>query len=245
MPDWLPDLALGVGASIPDILPIDAQLVFSRWFRVRLFYGPEMPFKARVEMPSDVISTKNGVAVANPDFIIRMNASYGPSYGVEAMVFPLANSFFLAGGMSVRTFQLEGKAKSGVLVCSVIEAAKEPPCGDPNARLTTRTELEIRARAKTESNLMRMSAGFLWQIAESGYFSIYAGMAKPYAIRRKVSITTGIDSHGGEGDGAISGALAQVKIDKEAELEKKALKEIAPYDNKTIPILGIGGGIQF
>jgi len=242
---WMPDLAFGVGVNIPEVLPLDAHLVFGRWFRLRFFYGPPMPFKARVEMPSDLISAKNGVAVANPDFVIRMNAVYGPSYGVEAMVFPFVNSFFIAGGISARSFQLSGTAKSGVLVCSEIEAAKEPPCGDPSARLTTRTELVVTAKAKTSSNLLRLSTGWLWQIADSGFFSVYAGAARPVGIRRKVSVTTGIDSHGGEGNEAISGALAQLKVDKESELESKALKEMAPYDEKTVPILGIGGGIQF
>ena len=243
--DWVPELAVGIGANIPEILPIDAHLVFAKWFRLRLFYSPEIPFKARVEMPSDVISTKNGVAVANPDFIIRMNASYGPSYGAEAMVVPLANSFFLSGGMSVRAFKLEGNARSGILVCSNIEAAKEPPCGDPEARLTTRTELVVSAKAKTQSTLLRASAGWLWQIADSGFFSIYGGLARPIGNKRTADVTTGIDSKGGDSNEEVPSALARVKVEKEAELEAKALKEMEPYDKKVIPILGLGGGFHF
>lgn len=243
-PWYMPRVALGVGLNVPELVPIESYFFFGRYFGLRLFYAPPIPFNIRVEMPSDVISTKKGIAVANPDFEVRFKATYGAHYGAEALYFPLGGSFFLASGVSHRRMRLVGDAKSPVLVCSLIEAAKEPPCGDPNAAIRTRTELEVHAEAETTALLVRAAVGGFWHVGSWGYFMVNAGATKPTKINRDVTVTTELDA-GGEQDEEVKGALAQVKAEREADLKDKAIKEMRPVEEKILPIFGIAAGVRF
>ncbi len=241
---YVPRVALGVGLNVPELLPVEGYFFFGRHFGVRLFYTPPIPFNIRVEMPSDVISTKKGIAVANPDFDIRMKATYGAHYGAEALYFPFGGSFFLASGVSHRRMRLVGDAKSPVLVCSIIEAAKDPPCGDPNASIRTRTELGIKADAETTALLVRAAVGGFWNVGSFGYFMMNAGVTKPTHIERRVKVTTELDTPEEE-DEEVKGALAQVKSEREADLHDKALAAMKPVEEKILPIFGIAAGVRF
>jgi hypothetical protein len=239
----VPRAALGIGLNVPELVPVEGWLFFGRYVGLRFFYTPPMPFKIRIEMPSDVISTKNDVAVANPDFTIRMKAVYGAHYGAEALVFPWGGSFFLAGGLSHRRMHLTGEAKSPILVCSLIEAAKEPPCADPEARIETATQLEIKASVETTALLARASVGWFWHVGRTGYFMANAGATKPTHVRRTVHVTTAVDTP--SQDDSISDAVQQVKTERERDLEDKAVVAMRPVDQKALPILGIAAGIRF
>ncbi len=243
-PWYQPRMALGVGLSVPELLPIEGYFFFGKYAGLRLFYTPPMHFNIRVEMPADVVSTKKGVAVANPDFDIRFKATYGAHYGAEAMVFPFAGSFFLASGLSHRRMKLVGDAQSPVLVCSIIEAAKDPPCGDPNASIRTRTELAIHADAETSALLARGAIGGFWNVGSFGYFMVNLGATKPVKVYRDVKVTTDLDTPEAE-DEEVKGALAQVKSEREADLDAKAVKAMRPVDEKLLPIFGIAAGVRF
>ena len=242
-PWYQPQFAFGVGLNLPEILPLEGYLFFGKYFALRAFYTPPMPFNIRIEMPSDVISTKKGIGVANPDFTIRLKATYGAHYGIEALGFPFGGSFFVMAGASHRRMRLVGGAKSPILVCSLIEASKEPPCGDPNASIQTRTELEIKADIETEALLTRAGLGWFWHIGSSGYFMFNAGGTRPSRIQRKVDVEANLDTPA-TSDEDITGALAQVKAEREADLEDKAVREMRPVDEKILPILGIAAGIR-
>lgn len=243
-PWWQPRSAIGVGLNFPELIPFEGYLFFGRYFGLRLFYTPPLPFNIRVEMPADVISTRRQVGVANPDFTIRLKATYGAHYGAEALVFPFGGSFFIATGVSHRSMRLIGDAKSPILVCSLIEAAKEPPCGDPAARIETQTELEIKADARTTALLTRASVGWFWDVGSWGYLMFNAGVTKPSHIRRNVKVEANLDQPSTV-DEEVSGALAQVKAEREADLAEKAKNEMRPVDQKMLPILGLAAGIRF
>jgi hypothetical protein len=242
--DWyVPRVAIGAGLNVPELLPFEAYLLFGKYFAIRTFYTPVLPFNIRIEMPADVISTKKGIGVANPDFTIRMRAEYGAHYGAEAMYFPFGKSFFLAAGASHRRMRLTGDAKSPILVCSLIEAAKDPPCADPDARLQTQTELQISADATTTALLGRGAIGGFWHVGRFGYFMMNLGYTKPLRIRRNVEVVTNVDGPSSN-DPEITGAIAEVKAEREAELEKKALQEMRPVEERPLPIFGIAAGIR-
>ncbi len=161
-PWYKPRFAIGGGLNVPELTPISGYMIFGKYFALRAFYSPPIPFKIRVEMPSDIISTKKKIGVANPDFTIRFKASYGPQYGFEGLVFPTGGTFFISAGGSFRQIDLRGETKSPLYVCSLIEAAKDPPCGDPEKRLTTSTEIELSAEARSTALLARGGAGWMW-----------------------------------------------------------------------------------
>ncbi len=240
---YIPRFAFGAGLNVPELVPFEAYALFGKYFAIRSFYTPILPFNVRIEMPADVISTKKGIGVANPDFTIRMKAEYGAHYGAEAMIFPFGQSFFIAGGGSYRRMRLQGAAQSPILVCSLIEAAKDPPCADPSTRLQTQTELGIAADATTTAILGRAAIGGFWHIGRYGYFMMNLGYTKPLRIRRDVDIETTVDGPSST-DQDISGAIAEVKSEREIELEKKALQEMRPVEEKPLPIFGIAAGVR-
>lgn len=242
---WLPRAALGLGFNVPEIAPVEGWLFFGRYAALRLFYTPVLPFNIRVEMPSDVVSTKKGIGVANPDFVIRLKAYYGPHYGAELAVFPMGGSFYIFAGASHREMRLTGSAKSQILICSLIEVAKDPPCGNPAAALRPETQLGVTADARAEALLARGGLGFFWHVGPWAYVNLSLGVSKPRVVRPYVKVVTSLDSPAeGEEDQDITGALAEVKKEREADLERKALKEMRPVTEKTLPILGLTAGIR-
>ncbi len=243
-PWYQPRTALGVGLNVPELVPIEGYFFFGKYAGLRLFYAPPMRFNIRVEMPSDVISAKKGVVVANPDFEVRFKATYGAHYGAEAMVFPFAGSFFLSSGLSHRRMKLVGDAHSPVLVCSLIEGAKEDPCSDPAASIRTRTELRVHADAETTALLARGAIGGFWNVGSFGYFMVNLGASKPLKVYRDVTVTTELDTPQEEEE-EVKGALAQVKSEREDELNEKAVKAMRPVDEKLLPIFGIAAGVRF
>ncbi len=240
---YLPRFAVGAGLNVPELIPFEAYMLFGKYFAIRGFYTPILPFNVRIEMPADVISTKKGIGVANPDFTIRMKAEYGAHYGAEALIFPFGQSFFVAGGGSYRRMRLQGAAQSPILVCSLIEAAKDPPCADPATRIETQTELGISADATTTAMLARAAIGGFWHIGRYGYFMMNLGYTKPIKIRRDVDIETNVFGPSSS-DQEITGAIAEVQSEREIELEKKALQEMRPVEEKPLPIFGIAAGIR-
>lgn len=241
---WMPQFAIGAGLNVPEFVPIESYLFFGKYFAIRGFYTPPLPFNIRVEMPSDVISTQNGVGVANPDFEIRFKMRYGPHYGFEGLFFPTGKSFFIGGGASFRQVELDGEAKSPVYVCSLVEAYKEPPCGDPSARLQTETEIDIKAQAVSAAHLARASTGWMWDVGRTGYTTLYAGYSRPFRVKSNVNVQVDLDSPGSS-DEELSGALGALREEKEQDLRGKALKEIEPSTAKGIPIVGFSLGVRF
>jgi len=243
-PWFKPRFALGGGVNLPEFVPIEAYMFFGKYFAIRGFYTPPLPFNIRVEMPSDILSTKKKIGVANPDFTIKFKAVYGPQYGFEGLYFPTGKSFFVSGGGSFRQIELSGHTKSPLYVCSLQEVAKNPPCGDESKRLTTSTQIELAADTITTSLVARGAMGWMWDVGRVGYFTLYGGYAKPFNIKKNASITANLDSPQTE-DEALTGALEQFKAEKEAELRDKALSEIGPSTEKPLPILGISFGVRF
>ena len=241
---FAPQLSLGLGAAFPDVAPVDVGLIFGKWFRLRMFWAPPVPFRIRVEMPSDVISTNNSIGVANPDFLINLKAVWGPSLGAEALVFPFGGSFFIAGGVSHRELTIRGSASSPILICSLAEAAQDPPCGRSDAALVTRTKLGVSADARSSALLLRTSLGGFWEFPGGFYLTSWLGTAKPTRVRRSVKADAKVESPAGDNDD-INTALAAVRTEKARELEEKAKDEIAPHDQKRMLLLGVGMGWVF
>ena len=69
------------------------------------------------------------------------------------------------------------------------------------------------------------------------------GYTKPLRIRRDVAVETTVDGPSSS-DQEISGAIAEVKNEREIELEKKAMQEMRPVEEKPLPIFGIAAGIR-
>lgn len=242
--DYEPKFSFGLGANLPEIFPFESHIFLGPYVALRLFYTPPLPKKIRVEMPSDVISAKNGLAVVNPDITIPLELTYGPHYGIEGYIFPFGGSFFVGGGVSFRKIRLKGDAKSPIKLCSVIEALKEPPCGNDDTAITTKLQLELSADAVTSASLVRTAAGWYWLVGDSFYFTTSFGLARPTGIKRSMTVVASVDAPGAASE-VLEDALVAYKKEKEAEMEQKALKEIQPVEERILPILGVSFGLRF
>ena len=130
------------------------------------------------------------------------------------------------------------------ILSSIIEVAKEPPCGNPDASLRPDTKLRVDVDARTSALLVRGMLGWFWHLSDFAYMTLQLGATKPTRVTRKVKVIATLDSPS-DSDEEVTGALAQVKAEREADLERKAIKEMRPVDEKLLPIVGLSAGIRF
>ncbi len=235
--------SLGIFTGFPDGRGIEGQLFLGKYIGFRGFYAPSMPIKVRVEMPSEVLSAKQGIAVANPAYTILGELTTGANSGGELLAFPFGGSFYLSLGAATRKASLSAHAQSPVLICSVLEAQKEDPCSDPQATLKTRVEAEIDAAITTQALLLKAGLGWYWHISRFGYFTLAFGAGKPSKVTRSATANANIVVPG-EDDTAITGALLELKKTRESDLAQKAEKAISPFDQKILPVAALGLGLR-
>ncbi len=235
--------AAGLFTGFPDGRGAEGFLFFGRYLGIRAFYAPKMTIDVRVEMPAEVLSAKQGIAVANPEYTILGDLVTGPNSGAEILYFPFGGSFYLAGGAATRKIALTAHARSPVLICSVLEAQKKDPCSDPTASLKTRIEADIDASLSTSALMLKGGLGWYWHISSFGYLSLGVGAGKPTKIVRESHADANIVVPGEE-DPAINGALLDLKNTREADVEKKAEKAVSPFDQKIMPVVALGIGLR-
>jgi hypothetical protein len=243
-PWYQPRAAIGLGVGVPELVTLESFIVFGKFFGIRAFFTPPLPFKIRVNMPAEVISTKNDIGVANPPYTVRFSAIYGANHGADLLAFPFAGSFFVGLGVASRTFNLKGQAKSPILVCSLIEAVKEPPCNNPDARIETLSQLDLKAKAQSDSLLSRASLGFFWYVGRSTYLTLTLGALKPFKTHSHVKVDASIDAPG-DLDQEIAEKMVDIKSDRETEMAKKAQEEIEKIDKKLLPMASLSFGFRF
>lgn len=226
--------ALGVSGQVPEFGAIDAYWRPIRFMMVRGFFMPPVRFNVRVELPEDQLGAKAGIVVENPAVDVNFKAVYGPSYGVELMFFPLPMGLYVGGGVSHRKLTLKGGGQTPLNIRSELGG---------NA-ITTRTEFGLSADAETTSWLARGNLGWFWQTTSGVYVNLGAGIAKPFGSKKSIDVRGIVDSPSGS-SADVQGALAIFKDSKADELESKALAEMQPAIEKTLPIATLGLGYFF
>jgi hypothetical protein len=228
-------VALGVGIDLPDFMPIEL-LWWTHYFGARIFYAPAFKFPITIEMPDDIISTKNNIIVEHSALNIQLDAKYGANWGAEFSYFPFAGSFFLGTGISFRQFHIEGGAQAPLSL--------RP--GGSEEKITTMTEFGVRTNTITKAFLLRLSAGWIWRIFDNFYSKLTViGIASPYLPHNNIEAQVIIDSPTTSDPFEVSEALAELKENKESELRAKAKEQIGPAENQIWPIIGLSFGIVF
>ena len=242
---YSPRFAVGGRADVPELLDIEGFAFWGSRIGLRVFYAPAVPIPLKVEIPSDVVSAnkKTGLAVANPAFTVTGQLTYGQQWGAELMAFPMGGSFFIAFGASQRHLRLVADARSSVLVCSLIEAAKEPPCGDAAAAVKSRTELTAHADATMSALLVRGAIGGLWHLGRVGYLTLSLGVAKPTRLSHNVGVDVGLGTPDTPSVD-LSGPLEEVRSQRRADLQGQAIKALQPIESGVLPILGLSAGLR-
>ena len=226
-------LSIGIGLNFPDIFPIETHWRFSDSLSLKFFLVPKVPFNIRVEMPSDQVSSKDGILIEHPDFNVNFKANYGPQYGVEAKYFPFLKNLYIFGGLNYRSLSLDGNVSSPLIIRSDITTGFE-----------TNSQFTIRAQSKTYQYIARAGLGFHWQLPNGSYIDLLlAGVTQPIRSKSSISVQTKIENPKAptqrEGD-----AINAFKTEKEKEMEEKALDELNPAENQVLPLIGVSFGIS-
>lgn len=227
----------GIQASIPEIYPIDFYLFSGRIFGLRFFYAPLYRFNIRVLLPEDTLSSTNGILIKNPALDIKLNAKWGPHYGMEALVFPFSGIFFISLGYSIRELNIAGRASSPLLIM--------PEGGDESTVITTRTIFNIGADVSLKSSLIRFSVGWFWHYSRHAYLISTLGATFPKTINKSAKVDTNIDVPGDNDHIMEEKDIQELKKEREAKLEEQTLKAIKPGESQVIPILTVGFGVYF
>jgi hypothetical protein len=228
-------VAVGMGIDLPDFMPIEL-LWWSHYFGARIFYAPAFKFPITIEMPDDIISTKNNIIVEHSALNIKLDAKYGANWGAEFSYYPFAGSFFVGTGISFRQFHLEGGAQAPLSL---------RPVGSQE-QITTLTEFGVRTNTVTKAFLLRLSAGWIWRIFDNFYSKLTViGLATPYLPHNNIEADVIVSSPTTSDPFEVSEALAELKENKESELRAKAKEQIGPAETQIWPIIGLSFGIVF
>ena len=233
--------SLGIGAGVPDLARLEFHARPWSWGSLFATAAPGWPFNITVEMPSDVIKadTSKGLATAYPAFNSDFKATWGPHITLGGAWHPLGGAWNLSTAAVYRELRLTGSAQSPVRVCSIIEAAKEPPCGDNQAALQTRNELQVTADVRVQTLALKVATGWLWELGENFLVSFELGVFRPISTK----MTTNVDAYIVTPDGVpeeLSGALADLRDSADRDIKSKADEAIRPLAERTIPVLSLG-----
>lgn len=226
--------ALGIGANIPDLLPIEAYWLASPSLSLRTFVAMPLPFTVRVEYERSVLARRGGLAIENPDLTVDFAGTYGPQFGLETLYHPFQSNFYLGMGMSYRQLKLLGSLLSELILTSSAGS------------VDTNSLISLKTKGETRQYVYRASLGWMWFFREGrSYINLTVfGITIPERAKSEVSMQAKILN---------PNAKIEVKneVIEEAEqrfaddLSRKARKTIRPVERLQLPIIGLSGGISF
>ncbi len=257
------DFSLAVNAAIPDLWSMTLQWRLSPRFALEFRAAPETKLNIRIEMPADLISTKKSVGVANPPYIITSKAGSGPGGGIAAVYYPYLSGrdgggWFIGAGAVHRRLTLTGSTKSPILICSLIEAQKDPPCSNIDAALVTRTQFVINAELESTGIALRGWTGWRWNFAASGsgaftgregdsllrrtFLEVALGAERVSNPKQKTIVALTLDTPG-QNDPDTETALGLLKDQNASKSQDKLENLLRNYDSKLTPVGWIAAGI--
>lgn len=256
------DFSIMFSGAIPDLWSATLHWRISERFALEFRGSPETKLNLRIEMPADLISTKKNVGVANPPYTINGKAGSGPGGGIGAVFYPYLSGrdgggWFVGAGIEHRRLTLTGSTRSPVLICSLIEAQKDPPCGNLDAALVTRTELELKAALETAGTAWRAWTGWRWNFGASGsggfagrggttflrrtFAEVALGGEQVIKPRRKTSVEMRLATPGLD-DPDTDSALGLLRDQNTDKAEEKLANLLNQYDSKVTPVAWLGAG---
>lgn len=237
---------LGAFGSLPELARLDYRYSVSPFFALTLGASAPMPIEVDIAMPSDLIKADpaKGLAVAYPAFDIKFKIDWGPHVYLGTVWHPFGGTWYSSAGLGVRSIRIKGHAVSPIRVCSLVEAAKEPPCGNDAAAIQTRSQLSIKSDVKLLSYTMRAATGWLLPISPSWILLAEAGLFAPLSTKENTKILAELIAPDGNSED-LSGALGELRTKSEVDLKAKAKSELSKYTNQILPVVGVGLAYRF
>jgi hypothetical protein len=235
-----------VYASSPEIARVDYRFSVSPHFAFAVGLGVPVPIDVEVSMPSDVIKAdqSKSIAVAYPAFDINLKVAWGPHAHAGMIWHPLGGVWYasLAGG--VRSLKVSGSTSAPLRICSVAEAAKEPPCGNDNAAIQTRNVIALETDIKMQSTYGRVATGWIYNLGPAWALTAEVGAFVPFSTKEDSSVKASIVAPDGTPED-LSGALGDLRSKSEKDLDQKAREELGRFSKAPLPVLALGIGFRF
>ena len=233
-------------ASSPEIVRFDYNYSFSSKLAFTFALSAPFPIDVEVSMPSDIIKADQSqtIAVAYPAFDMNFKVDWGPYFHTGVTWHPFGGNWYtsLAGG--ARSIKIAGDAASPLRICSVAEAAKEPPCGNDGAAIQTRNTIAISAEIKLLSTFARLATGWIYNLAPAWAVNAEVGIFVPISTSESSDIKAAIVAPDGTPE-SLSGALSELRAKSETDLADKAEAELRRATKAPLPVLGLGMGYRF
>jgi|688.fasta_scaffold186352_2 hypothetical protein len=233
-------------ASSPEIVRFDYNYSFSSKLAFIFALSAPFPIDVEVSMPSDVIKADQSqtIAVAYPAFDMNFKVDWGPYLHTGVTWHPFGGHWYtsLAGG--VRSIKITGDASSPLRICTVAEAAKEPPCGNDGAAIQTRNTIAISADIKLISTFARLATGWIYNLGPAWAVNAELGIFAPVTTSQASDIKAAIVAPDGTPE-SLSGALSDLRAKSEVDLAAKAEAELKRATKAPLPVLALGLGYRF
>lgn len=257
------DFSWSINGAIPEIFSSTLHWRLAERFALELRAIPETRLNVRIEMPQDLISTKKNIGVANPDYTIHSKLIVGTGFGFGTIYYPYLSGrdgggWFVGLGLDQRAYTITGKTKSPILICSLIQAAKDPPCGDEDAALVTRTEFVIDAETTTSGLAARLWTGWRWSFRASGsgafagregqslgkrlFVEAALGAEQVSTPKRNTKVTLKLETPG-QADAETETALGILRDQNADKSQDKLDTLLKRYDRQIVPVVWIATGI--
>lgn len=227
-----PRYGFGLGVNLPDLVPFSFRYRQSRFWSLKVFLVPTIPFNIKVEMPEDRISSKNGIVLSHPEYEVNFEANYGPQYGMELIINPFGGNFYLGAGLSFRKLAISGGISSPLSLS--VQGS--------DSTISTNSIFSIDAAASTSQYVLRLSTGLHWNLFGGYFINIGIGITKPYKANSSFSSTSAIINPRSPTQ-RISDALLEFKNQEDLKMKEKALEAMIPVEKLVLPIIGLEIGI--
>jgi hypothetical protein len=235
-----------VYASFPEIARLDYRFSVSPHVAFAIGLGVPVPIDVEVSMPSDIIKAdqSKSIAVAYPAFDINLKVAWGPHAHAGVIWHPLGGVWYasLAGGL--RTLKIAGSTSAPLRICSIAEAAKEPPCGNDSAAIQTRNVIALNTDIKMQSTYARVATGWIYNLGPAWALTAEVGAFVPLSTKEDSSVTASIVAPDGTPE-ELSGALGELRSKSEKDLDQKAKEELGRFTKAPLPVLALGIGFRF
>jgi len=129
-------------------------------------------------------------------------------------------------------------------ICTVAEAAKEPPCGNDNAAITTRNKIAINADIKLLTTYARLTTGWIYNIAPAWAMNAEFGLFAPVNTAESSDVSASIVAPDGTPED-LSGAIGELRAKSEDDLADKAESELRRATKSPLPVLALGISYRF
>jgi len=237
---------IGGAVALPELARAEYRYSVSPNLALTLGLSGPMPVTIDVSMPSDVIKAdkRTGLAAAYPAFKINFKMDWGPHVHAGAIWHPFGGKWYTSFAAGIRSVRIKGETAAPLRVCSIIEAAKEPPCGNDSSAIQTRNELSIKADIHLLSYVGRFATGFIFDLTPQWALMTEAGIYAPFRTVQKAKVNAQIVQPDGTPED-VTGALGDLRAKSETDLAEKAKSELGRVTNRPLPVLAIGIGYRF